>query len=83
MWNVVICSECSKSGKCYCHRSGTSILDYVYEYIFVCGSCGHTKTIKAEGGCWSNSTPKCPFCNKAYDAHQDLPEKITNPKKSP
>ncbi len=76
MWNVVICPKCGKPGRCYCHRSGTSILNHVYEYIFVCGSCDHAKTIKEEGGCWGNLVPKCPFSNKAYSTHQDITNKI-------
>lgn len=76
MWSVVLCPKCSLSGKCYCRRFGTSILDYAYEYIFVCENCGHAETVREEGGCWGNLTPKCPFCGKIYKLHQDPPKKL-------
>ena len=76
MWSVSFCSECGKAGKCYCRRLGTSVLDYSYEYVFICGSCKHTETIKEIGGCWSGPSTKCPLCHKSYKVHQTPPEKL-------
>jgi len=71
--SIVLCPKCGLSAKCYCRCLGTSILDRSYEFVLICGNCGHIKTIKDEG-CWRGPVTRCPFCGKNYRTHQAPPK---------
>lgn len=71
--SVSLCPKCGLAANCFCIVHGKTTLDKCYEFILIC-NCGHKKTIKESGGCWSAPSTTCPFCGKKYDLHQAPPK---------